>query len=62
MPRIKARRVLDDIESTRIDFMRFHPDALYDVAFEATGNEEVANAWRVQRIKVEMDMKQKARE
>lgn len=48
MPRLRAEKTLDEYRGGKIEL---GPDALYDVVMEATGDVELANAYRVQAIK-----------
>ena len=48
MPRLKAEKKLEQVDAGTLTL---HHDDLYDVVMLATGNEELANAYRVQAIK-----------
>ncbi len=50
MPRIAAEQLLDDYREGNA---QLGPDRLFDTVMEATGNEDLANKYRVARIKSE---------
>ena len=49
MPRLKALKKLEEVDGGL--HPNIHPDTLYDLVMEATGSEQLANAYRVSRIK-----------
>lgn len=51
MPRLKARKRLDEIEANPERIGAMHPDELYDIVMTATGSEELASSYRVAAIK-----------
>lgn len=50
MPRIEAELLLDEYRQGNA---QLGPDRLFDTVMEATGNENLANAYRVARIKAD---------
>lgn len=51
IPRIKAQRTLEEYDAGKIEWLP--ADRLYDLAMEATGNESLANSYRVSRIRAD---------
>lgn len=51
IPRIRAQRTLEDYDNGKIEWIS--PDRLYDLAMVATGDEALANSYRVNRIRAD---------
>lgn len=50
MPRLKAQKLLDEVDQGKVTL---DADSLYDTVLAATGNENLANDYRVARIKAD---------
>lgn len=60
LERLKAERVLEEIETGKISIADMDHEAIYDMVLEATDSKQAANSYRVAAIKAKQRPKSPA--
>ncbi len=53
LERVKAQKVMEEIETGKVDFAAMNCDRLFETVLLATGSEALANSYRVSAIKAQ---------